>query len=88
MLVHVGHGSYVAVNRIISIAQAKGAPMRRLRDRAKKKGMLIDLRRGRGLNSLLLLDTGHVVLSCLGTGTLRGRAEAVKHGVPRPQSIE
>ena len=60
-------------HRIIGIAHAESAPMRRLRQEAKSSGRLIDLTEGRKTRSIILLDTNHVVLSATQVETLEGR---------------
>lgn len=61
--VHVGFGSYVVVGRIIAVIPATPTPALRLKREAKEKGTLVDTTNGRKTRSLIVVDTGHVILS-------------------------
>ena len=66
-LVNIGFGSMVASNRILAIVAPDSAPIKRLIQEARDRGMLIDASYGRKTRSVLLMDTDHVILSALTT---------------------
>ena len=54
------------------------APIKRMIQEAKERGMLVDASFGRSTRSVLLMDTDHVILSALGPEQLSGRGSEVK----------
>jgi regulator of extracellular matrix RemA (YlzA/DUF370 family) len=56
----VGEGGVLAVDRIVTIAQARSAPIRRLADAVGAKQM-VDLTFGQSREAVVVLDSGHVV---------------------------
>ena len=77
-LVNIGFGSMVAAGRVLSILAPDSAPIKRIIQEAKDRGMLIDASYGRKTKSVLLMDTDHVILSALGPEQLSGRGSEVK----------
>jgi regulator of extracellular matrix RemA (YlzA/DUF370 family) len=67
---NIGFGNVVFVSRIVAILTPDSAPMRRLRETAKGKGDLLDATQGRKTRSIIIIDTGQVVLSALQVDTL------------------
>ena len=72
-LVHVGFGNIVALNRALAIMSPDSAPIKRLIQEARDKSVLIDLTYGRKTKSVLVLDSGHLVLTALQPETIAGR---------------
>ena len=62
-LVNIGFGSMVAVGRMLSVLSPDSAPIKRMIQEARDRGMLIDASYGRKTKSVLLMDTDHVILS-------------------------
>ncbi|MBF0538608.1 MAG: DUF370 domain-containing protein [Nitrospirae bacterium] len=73
VLVNIGFGNVISVNRVVTILTSASAPMKRLREEAKKVGKLIDATEGRRTRSIIVTDSDHVVLSALQTETLTQR---------------
>jgi regulator of extracellular matrix RemA (YlzA/DUF370 family) len=65
VLVNVGFGNVVASARMVAVVSPAGAPMKRLRDHARGNGMLVDATEGRRTRSVIVMDSGHVILSAL-----------------------
>ena len=65
MMINVGFGNYVAAARIVTVAGPDSAPMKRLVQDAKDAGIAVDVTCGRKTQSVILTDSGHVVLSAL-----------------------
>ena len=74
-LVNIGFGSMVAADRILSVLEPESAPIKRVVQEAKDRGMLIDASYGRKTKTVLLMDTDHVILSGLATDVLAARWE-------------
>ena len=72
-LVNIGFGSMVAAGRVLSILAPDSAPIKRIIQEAKDRGMLIDASYGRKNKSVLLMDTDHVILSAVSPETLTDR---------------
>ena len=72
-LVNIGFGSMVAALRILAVVDPDSAPIKRVIQEARDRGMLIDASYGRKTQSVLLMDTDHVILSALTTQVLGER---------------
>ena len=74
-LINIGFGSMVAAMRVLAIVDPDSAPIKRVVQEAKERGMLIDASYGRKTKAVLLMDTDHVILSALTPQTLSERWE-------------
>ena len=72
-LINIGYGNMVASNRIISIVSPESAPIKRLVQEARDEGTVIDATYGRKTRAVIIMDSGHVILSSLITDTLGAR---------------
>lgn len=72
-LVNIGFGSMVSAGRILAVVDPDSAPIKRVIQEARDRGMLIDASYGRKTRSVLLMDTDHVILSALTTQSLGER---------------
>ena len=72
-LINIGFGSMVAANRVLSILEPDSAPIKRIVQEARDRGMLIDASYGRATKTVILMDTDHVILSSLPTDVLSER---------------
>ena len=72
-LINIGFGSMVAAGRVLSMLSPDSAPIKRIVQEAKERGMLIDASYGRKTKSVILMDTDHVILSALTPETLTAR---------------
>lgn len=72
-LVNVGFGNVVNSNKIISIISPEAAPIKRMVQTAKDKGMAIDATCGRRTKAVIVTDSGHLILSSLLPETIAGR---------------
>ena len=73
-LINIGFGSMVAARRILAIMDPDSAPIKRVMQEAKDRGMLIDASYGRKTKAVILMDTDHVILSAIQPETIAGRA--------------
>ena len=76
-LLDVGFKNYILCDRIIAIQEVTSLPVRRMRDRAVQDNMLVDASAGRRERSIIVMDSGHIVVSSLGSGTLQERLKNV-----------
>jgi len=64
-LINIGFGNIVAANRIIAIVAPESAPIKRIIQEARDRGMLIDATYGRRTRAVILTDSDHVILSAV-----------------------
>lgn len=64
-LINIGFGSLVAAHRLLAVVEPDSAPIKRVIQEARDRGMLIDASYGRKTKSVLLMDTDHVILSAI-----------------------
>ena len=72
-LINIGFGSMVAANRMLSIVAPDSAPIKRVIQEARDRGMLIDASYGRKTKAVILMDTDHVILSAISPETISAR---------------
>ena len=72
-LINIGFGSMVAAGRLLSVLAPDSAPIKRVIQEARDRGMPIDASYGRKTQAVLLMDTDHVILSALTPQTLLER---------------
>jgi hypothetical protein len=76
MLIHIGFGNIVNTAKIIAIVSPESAPVKRLVQNAREKGMAIDATQGRKTKAVLVMENSQVVLSALLPETIAGRVQA------------
>ena len=74
-LINIGFGSLIAAERILSVLDPDSAPIKRVMQEAKERGMLIDASYGRKTQAVILMDTDHVILSALTPETVGERID-------------
>ena len=72
-LLNVGFGNMVAEGRIVAVIAPDSAPVKRMIQEARDDGHLVDATAGRRTRAVLMMDTGHVVLSAVQPETIAGR---------------
>ena len=72
-LVNIGFGSLISVQRLIAVVSPDSAPVKRLVQEARDRGMLIDATFGRKTASVFIMDSDHVVLSAIAADKLIAR---------------
>ena len=83
-LIGIGFGSMIAARRVLAIVEPDSAPIKRVIQEARDRGMLIDASYGRKTKAVILMDTDHVILSAVQPETLQARWL----GKPDPEHIE
>ena len=72
-LINVGFGNVVLEGRIVAVVSPGSSPMKRLRETAKDGNHLVDATEGRKTRSVIITDSGHIILSALNTSTIIAR---------------
>ena len=72
-LINIGFGNIASAERIISIVSPESAPIKRIVQEAKDSKMAIDATYGRRTRSVIIMDSGHVILSAVQPETVAGR---------------
>ncbi len=62
-LINIGFGNMVAEARVLAMVDPDSAPIKRLVQEARDRGMLIDASYGRKTKAVIIMDTDHVILS-------------------------
>jgi regulator of extracellular matrix RemA (YlzA/DUF370 family) len=71
--INIGYGNMVMSNKVVAVLSPDSAPMRRLREEAKERKMLIDATEGRKTRAIIITDSDHVILSAIQSETLMQR---------------
>lgn len=77
-LVHIGFGNIIAMNRVIGIISPNSAPIKRLIQEGKNKGIIIDMTSGRRTKAVIITDSGYVILAALSPDTIANRLQALR----------
>ena len=72
-MINIGYGNMVSAARVIAVIAPDSAPVKRLIQESRDKGTLIDATYGRKTRAVIVMDSGHIVLSSLITETLAAR---------------
>ena len=72
-LINIGFGSMISAARVLAIVAPDSAPIKRVVQEARERGMLIDASYGRKTKAVILMDTDHVILSAMTPETLAAR---------------
>ena len=78
-LLNIGFGNMVSANRVMAIISPECAPIKRMVQDARDKGLLIDATYGRKTRAVLVMDSGQIVLSAIQPETVAHRL--VQHDV-------
>ncbi len=72
-LVNVGFGNLISADRLIAVVGPESAPVKRMIQEARSAGSLIDATYGRKTRAVLMMDSGHMVLSAIQPETIATR---------------
>lgn len=72
-LINIGFGNMVSANRLVALVSPESAPIKRMIQEARDRGVLIDATYGRKTKTVLIMDSDHIVLSGLAPETVTGR---------------
>lgn len=74
-LVNIGFGNVVSANKIVSIVTPEAAPIKRIIQEAKDAKTAVDATCGRRTRAVLIMDSGHVILSAVQPETIAARLD-------------
>ena len=72
-LVNIGFGNLVSADKVVAVVSPDSAPIKRMVQEARDRGVLIDATYGRRTRAVLIMDSDHIVLSALQPETVAGR---------------
>lgn len=72
-LINIGFGNLISAQRLLAVVSPDSAPIKRLIQESRDRGMLIDATYGRKTAAVLIMDSDHVVLSALSAEKLAPR---------------
>lgn len=72
-LINIGFGNIVSANRLIAIVSPESAPIKRIIQEARDRGMLIDATYGRRTRAVIITDSDHIILSAVQPETVAHR---------------
>ncbi len=75
-LINIGFGNIVSANRLIAIVSPESAPIKRIIQDARDRGMLIDATYGRRTRAVIITDSDHIILSAVQPETVAHRLNA------------
>lgn len=75
-LINIGFGNMVSTNRLVAIVSPDSAPIKRIVQEARDRGIVIDATYGRRTRAVLITDSDHVILSAIQPETIAGRVDA------------
>ena len=88
-LVHIGFSNIIVTNKVIAIASPNSAPIKRIIQEGRNKGLLIDMTNGRRTKAVIITDSGHIILAALAPETIAGRLQASRGGsAPKPEQSD
>ena len=74
-LINVGFGNIVVASRIVAIVSPESAPIKRIIQDAKENKSVIDATYGRKTREVLVMDSGHIILSAVQPETIASRLD-------------
>ena len=74
-ILNIGFGNVVSADKIVSIINPEAAPIKRMIQEAKDAKTAIDATCGRRTRAVIVMDSGHIVLSALQPETLSARLD-------------
>ncbi len=80
-LINIGFGNLINAGRLVAIVSPESAPIKRIIQDSKEKGMLIDATHGRRTRAVLITDSDHVILTYLQSETVANRLNDTADGV-------
>jgi regulator of extracellular matrix RemA (YlzA/DUF370 family) len=75
-LVNIGFGNIVSANKIVAIVSPESAPIKRIIQEARERGMLIDATYGRRTRAVVVTDSDHIILSAVQPETVAHRLQS------------
>jgi len=74
-LINIGFGNVVSANRVVAVVSPESAPIKRIIQEARDANVLVDATYGRKTRAVIIVDSGHVILSAIQPETVAGRLD-------------
>ena len=87
-LINIGFGNLVSASRLLSIVSPESAPIQRIIQDSRERGALVDATFGRRTRAVIIMDSGHVVLSALQPETVAGRMAGKTEKAPEEEEVD
>ena len=84
-LVDIGFGNLVSADKVVAVVSPESAPIKRIVQEAKEKGVLIDATFGRRTKAVIIMDSDNVVLSAILPETVAGRFNGKEEPAPEEE---
>ena len=72
-LINIGFGNMVSANRLLAVVSPESAPIKRIIQDTRERGQLVDATFGRRTRAVIIMDSGHVILSAIQPETVASR---------------
>lgn len=86
-LINIGFGNAVKISRILAVVNPGSSPIRKLKDEARQEHRLIDVTEGRRTRGIIILDSGHLVLTSVQPETISQRLAALDKEQANPARL-
>jgi regulator of extracellular matrix RemA (YlzA/DUF370 family) len=87
-LINIGFGNIVSANRLIAIVSPESAPIKRIIQEARERGMLIDATYGRRTRAVMITDSDHIILSAVQPETVAHRLNVKETIIEEQDELE
>lgn len=87
-LINIGFGNMVSSGKLVAIVSPESAPIKRIIQEVRDKGMLVDATYGRRTRAVIIMNSGHVVLSPIQPETIAGRVSGKSSDTSEEQTDE
>lgn len=77
-LISIGFGNLISAERLVAVVSPESAPIKRMVQESRERGMLIDATYGRKTASIFIMDSDHVILSALSLDKLSSRLDILQ----------
>lgn len=74
-LINIGFGNIISANRLVAIVSPESAPIKRIIQDARDRGMLVDATYGRRTRAVIIMDSDHIILSAVQPATVAHRLD-------------
>lgn len=74
-LINIGYGNMVSASKIVAVVSPDAAPVKRIVQEAKAKGLVVDATCGRKCKAVIVTDSDHIVLSAFSPEAIGNRSE-------------
>ena len=79
-LINIGFGNMVSASRLVAIVSPESAPIKRVIREAEDKGTLVNATYGRRTRAVIIMDSGHIILSSIQPETVAHRLNEIDGG--------